>query len=44
VEAAGWSPARLVRLRDVEWAERRSLPTPERVVGVPPRFAVVAGT
>ncbi len=43
VEAAGWTAPRLVRLRDVEWAERRALPLPERLVGLPPRFAVVAG-
>lgn len=43
VTAAGWPSPRLVRLRDVEWAERRSAALPERVVGVPPRFAVVAG-
>lgn len=43
-EAAGWRPARLERLRDVEWAAARSLGSPlERLLGVPSRFAVVAG-
>jgi SAM-dependent methyltransferase len=39
---AGWRIPRLVRLRDVEWAERSELPILERVVGVAPRFVVVA--
>ena len=43
VAQAGWPTPRLVRLRDVEWAERRALALPERIVGLPPRFAVVAG-
>lgn len=43
VAAAGWPAARLVRLSDVEWAERQALPLPERLVGVSPRFAVTAG-
>ncbi len=38
----GWRRPRLERLRDIEWAERCELPIPERIVGVPPRFAVVA--
>ena len=42
VSSAGWRAPRLLRLRDVEWAERRALPVPERLVGLPPRFAVVA--
>jgi SAM-dependent methyltransferase len=41
-DAQGWRRPRLERLRDVEWAERYELPVPERIVGVPPRFAVVA--
>lgn len=44
VADAGWPRPRLVRLRDVEWAERQALPYPERLVGVAPRFAVVAGS
>ncbi|MHB8681399.1 MAG: class I SAM-dependent methyltransferase [Acidimicrobiales bacterium] len=43
VAEAGWPAPRLVRLRDVEWAERQALALPERLVGVAPRFAVVAG-
>jgi SAM-dependent methyltransferase len=43
VAAAGWPAPRLVRLHDVEWAERQSLPLPERLIGVAPRFAVTAG-
>lgn len=42
VGEAGWSAPRLHRLSDVEWAERTELGLPERLVGVPPRFAVVA--
>jgi SAM-dependent methyltransferase len=38
----GWRRPRLGRLRDIEWAERCELPIPERIIGVPPRFAVVA--
>jgi SAM-dependent methyltransferase len=40
---AGWQAPRLERLRDVEWAERLSAPRVERRLGVPPRYAVVAG-
>jgi SAM-dependent methyltransferase len=40
--ARGWRRPRLERLRDIEWAERCELPVPERIVGVPPRFTVVA--
>ncbi len=39
---AGWSAPRLVRLRDVEWAGALELGLPERLLGVTPRFAVVA--
>jgi len=39
---AGWGSPRLVRLRDVGWAETLELRLPERVLGVTPRFAVVA--
>jgi len=42
VAGAGWRNVRLVRLRDVEWAGRLELGLPERLVGVTPRFAVVA--
>jgi SAM-dependent methyltransferase len=43
VERAGWGPARLERLRDVEWAQLLALPPPDRLLGVTPRFVVVAG-
>lgn len=43
VESTHWGPARIARLRDVEWAATRELPYPERTLGVPARFAVVAG-
>ncbi|HTW98458.1 MAG TPA: class I SAM-dependent methyltransferase [Acidimicrobiales bacterium] len=44
VAASSWGAARLERLRDVEWASRRALPSVvERAIGVPPRFAVIAG-
>jgi SAM-dependent methyltransferase len=41
--AEGWRSPRLERLRDVEWAERCELPIVERVIGVSPRFVVIAG-
>lgn len=44
VESSTWGPARLERLRDVDWATRRALASPvDRAIGVPPRFAIVAG-
>jgi SAM-dependent methyltransferase len=43
VEAAGWGPARLERLRDVEWAMLLRQPPATRLLGATPRFAVVAG-
>ena len=43
VEAAGWGPVRLERLRDVEWAMRLRQPALARLLGLTPRFAVVAG-
>jgi SAM-dependent methyltransferase len=43
VEAAGWGPARLERLRDIEWAQLLTLPASDRLLGVTPRYAVVAG-
>jgi SAM-dependent methyltransferase len=43
VEAAGWGPARLERLRDIEWAQLLQLPASARLLGVTPRFAVFAG-
>jgi len=42
VTGAGWRAPRLHRLRDVEWAERMALPIPERLVGVTPRFTLLA--
>lgn len=44
VNASSWRPGRIERLRDVEWAARRALGSPiEQLLGVTPRFAVVAG-
>ena len=44
VEASSWGPVRAERLWDVEWATRRALPSVlDRLVGVAPRFALVAG-
>jgi SAM-dependent methyltransferase len=43
VERSGWGPARLERLRDVEWAQLLALPTPGRLLGVAPRLAITAG-
>jgi SAM-dependent methyltransferase len=43
VESSSWGSARVERLRDVEWAARRALRFADRLVGVAPRFAVVAG-
>jgi SAM-dependent methyltransferase len=43
VEAAGWGPARLERLRDIEWARLLRQPPAARLLGVTPRFAIVAG-
>jgi SAM-dependent methyltransferase len=42
VSAAGWRNSKVTRLRDVEWSERRVLPIPERLVGLAPRYVVVA--
>lgn len=42
VEAAGWAHAQVRRLEELQRAERRALPFPERLVGVTPRFAVTA--
>jgi SAM-dependent methyltransferase len=42
VETAGWRAPRLERLRDVEWAMTLALSPLERVLGVTPRFAIVA--
>jgi hypothetical protein len=41
---AGWASPRLHRLRDVEWAMALGLDLPERLLGVAPRFAIVAGS
>jgi len=41
---AGWAAPRLYRLRDVEWAMTLRQPLPERLLGVAPRFAIVAGS
>src|SRR3712207_3698953 len=44
VESCGWPGTRVERLRDVEWAMTRNLPTPDRLLGAtPPCYAVGAG-
>jgi SAM-dependent methyltransferase len=44
VESTAWGPARVERLRDVEWATREALGSAiDRLLGVTPRFAVSAG-
>jgi SAM-dependent methyltransferase len=43
VEQAGWAPARLERLRDVEWAQLFGRPLADRLLGVAPRYAISAG-
>jgi SAM-dependent methyltransferase len=44
VESTSWGPARIERLRDVEWATREALASvADRLLGVVPCFAVSAG-
>ena len=43
VARSGWPDPWLERLHDVEWAARVSLPMPERLLGVAPKFVVTAG-
>ncbi len=44
VESTSWGATSFERLRDVEWATRQALPSVvDRLVGVAPHFAVVAG-
>ena len=43
VERAGWAPARIERLRDVEWARLVGRPLVDRLIGVAPRYAISAG-
>lgn len=43
VESSGWGPARLERLLDIEWSATQSLSGLDRLLGVTPRFAVIAG-
>ena len=44
VESTSWGPARVERLGDVEWATREALVSVvDRLLGVTPRFAVIAG-
>ena len=43
VESTGWGAARLERLADVDWVMRQGLGPVERLLGVTPSFAVVAG-
>jgi SAM-dependent methyltransferase len=40
---AGWPAPQLRRLRDVEWASTLGVGIGQRLLGVPPRFAIVAG-
>jgi hypothetical protein len=42
VGKAGWTAPRLARLRDVDWASTLEQRFPERLLGVTPKFAVVA--
>jgi len=42
VAEAGWTTPRLIRLHDVEWTSKLEQRLPERLLGVVPRFAVVA--
>jgi SAM-dependent methyltransferase len=42
VEAAGWGPPRLERLRDVEWARLLARSPLNRLLGVPPQYAISA--
>jgi SAM-dependent methyltransferase len=44
VAEAGWPTPRLYRLRDIEWASTLNLGVARRLVGVPPRFAIVGGS
>jgi SAM-dependent methyltransferase len=43
VTKSGWPDPWIERLHDVEWTARVSLPMPERLLGVAPRFVVTAG-
>ncbi len=43
VQSTGWGPARLERLRDVEWTMAQAQTGAERLIGVSPRYAVSAG-
>ena len=43
VEASPWGGARIVRLRDVEWAVTEGLSPLDSLLGAHPRWAVVAG-
>ena len=42
VTAAGWGPAFIERLRDIEWARLLSLGPVDRLLGVTPQFLVTA--
>ena len=43
VEGAGWGPARLERLRDVEWARMLARRPLDRLLGTTPQFLISAG-
>jgi SAM-dependent methyltransferase len=43
VEASPWGPARIERLRDVEWAVTEGLGPLDSLLGTHPRWAVIAG-
>jgi SAM-dependent methyltransferase len=42
-QSSSWGAARIERLRDVEWAMAQTQPRLERLLGVSPRFVVIAG-
>lgn len=42
ISAGGWSAPQLTRLRDVEWARLLALPPLDRLLGVTPKYAIVA--
>ncbi len=44
VQGSGWGPARLVRLRDVEWALLDGQSLLDQLLGTHPRWAVTAGS
>jgi len=43
VQSSAWGPARIERLRDVEWSILQAKSGIERMLGAAPRFVVIAG-